>query len=95
MREQERLRIGTLPNLVNKMQVDASDPGLELGKSIDRRFMASPVVIVPPVLAQVAQISGVDAKSPGLAGPAIAFSPVALASRRASIRNVDFEMADW
>lgn len=66
MRQKERFRIGPLSPLVNEVQINPADPDLELGKPVDRRFLATPVVGSLPVLAEITQIGGVCAERPGL-----------------------------
>src|SRR5579883_320586 len=67
MREKKRVRRRPLAFFMDKVDLDAPDARLELGKTIEFRFLLAPVVVALPVSDEVAHISEVDPEPPWLA----------------------------
>src|SRR5215211_2002708 len=68
MRQQYRLRRGSLAMLVNEVQVDTIDRSLELPEAVEKRFLLAPIVTVAPVADEALQVSQVGPQGPGRAG---------------------------
>ena len=91
----ERVRVGRA--LVDEVNVEAVDAGLEVVEAVERPLLRAPVVLVPPVRHQLAHVVQVAAVGPAgalqLVGEARVLEP-RLQIVQHGIRHVDHERHD-